>query len=49
MSQGSDGKEMYIAPKLEKQGNIKKMTFDAPGWSCSLGDSGSDDCSSDDD
>jgi len=48
MKQGSDRKDMYISPKLEKKGNIKSVTYDSPDWSCSLGTGDSDDCSSDD-
>ncbi len=30
-------KEMYVAPRLEKKGNIKAVTFNSPELMCSCG------------
>lgn len=38
---------MYLIPEMEKMGNIKELTFHDHMWNTSLGDCGSDSCSSD--
>lgn len=43
----SGDKEMYLIPEMQKMGNIKELTFHDHMWNTSLGDCGSDSCSSD--